>query len=101
VWPIPSGVGNITLYIPQSVQQFTSLNQTIALPPGYRRALAYNLAIEVAAEFDVTPSQVVVAVAIDSKNQIMNANLRLNKLKCDPAMTQRHGTNRFNIFVGE
>jgi hypothetical protein len=83
VWPVPLVANQIALYTPTIVSQFTSLTQTISLPPGYNRALAYNLAIEYAPEFTVQPSEVVVAVAQMSKDSLKRANLQLDKLRTD------------------
>jgi hypothetical protein len=100
VYPIVTATGEIALYLPQAVSQFSSINQTVALPPGYRRALAYNLAVEFASEFDVEPSDVVIAIAQESKANLKRANVHLDKLSCDPALTQ--GRRRgFNIYSGE
>jgi hypothetical protein len=97
LWPIPSAGGAIALYLPQAVSQFTSINQTLALPPGYQRALAYNHAVEYAPEFTTEPSEAVVAIAQESKANIKRANVHLDKLRCD-VMPSRH---RFNIYTGE
>jgi len=103
VWPITAQAGQMALYLPQAVSEFTSINQTVALPPGYRRALAYNLAVEIAPEFDTEPSDVVVGIAQESKANLKRANVHLDKLSCDPAMTggRRGGANGFNIYDGQ
>ena len=73
VWPIPAAASSLALYLPQAVSEFTSTSQTLSLPPGYRRALAYNLAIEEAPEFTVEPSDLVVAIAQSSLENVMRS----------------------------
>jgi len=72
------------------------LNDTIALPPGYRRFLRDNLAVEVAPEFDVEPSQTLVMAAMESKANIKRANIRLQDLHVDPILRPRMGA--YNIY---
>ena len=99
VWPIPSGVGAAALYLPTAVSQFTSVNQALALPPGYQRALASNLAIEYSPEFgpEAAPSEALIAIAMESKANIKRANVHL-----DPVQVNLPGSHgRFNIYTGE
>jgi hypothetical protein len=92
LWPIPTVVNQVALYTPTIVSQFTGLTQTISLPPGYARTLPYNLAIEMAPEFDKEPSDVVVAIALASKDSLKRANLQLDKLRTDLPRGERGGT---------
>jgi hypothetical protein len=102
VWPVPNATGLLALYLPLAVQQFTSANQTVSLPPGYRRALQYNLAVEFSPEFDTEPSPVVLAIAESSLDYIKRNNVRLNALRCDPGMARhQRGGQAFNLYVGE
>ncbi len=75
LWPTPTQVNSVAIYSPQAVSNFTALTQVIALPPGYGRALPYNLAVEMAAEFDAEPSDVVMGIAMQSKADIKRQNV--------------------------
>ena len=44
------------------------------LPPGYERALVFNLAVDLAPEFGVEPSQVLIGLANDAKQSIQGLN---------------------------
>lgn len=56
---------------------FSSLNASVSLPPGYVRALTYNLAVEIQPFFaDVQLSPVVMAIAMESKGNIKRSNTR-------------------------
>ena len=72
------------------------LNDTIALPPGYRRFLRDSLAVEIAPEFDVEPSQTLVMAAMEAKANIKRANIRLMDLHVDPILRPRKGA--YNIY---
>jgi hypothetical protein len=90
-WPIPTFANQVALYTPTIIAQFTGLTQTISMPPGYNRALPYNLAIELAPEFDREPSEAVVAVALEAKASLKRANLQLNTLRTDLPRGERGG----------
>ena len=72
------------------------LNDTIALPPGYRRFLRDSLAVEIAPEFDVQPSQTLVMAAMEAKANIKRANIRLRDLHVDPILRPRQ--TAYNIY---
>lgn len=76
VWPVPTL--SLTLYLNtwKPLQNFTSLTTDMALPPGYQRAIEYNLAIEYAPEFGsaATISDDVRNIARMSKSNIKAIN---------------------------
>ena len=76
VWPVPNAASSLHIITWQSLSELSALSTTITLPQGYERALAYNLAIEVAPEFGQNPSQSVVMIAAESKASIKRANIR-------------------------
>lgn len=51
VWPKPSGTPTLDLYIWQQLTAFATVGDTINLPPPYFRALAFQLAIDLAPEY--------------------------------------------------
>ncbi len=51
VWPVPTQTLTLYLNTWKPLQSFTTLTTDLALPPGYQRAIEYNLAIEYAPEF--------------------------------------------------
>lgn len=103
VWcyPIPDATGQIILYLPVAVSQFTAVNQPLALPPGYKRALVTNLAIEIAPEFESDPSPALIAAAEESLANIQRANVRIDPLRCDPAVSRHQKGGGFNVYIGE
>jgi hypothetical protein len=95
-WMIPtSSTLQGVIYVPTAVTEF-GLNDTISLPPGYRRALRDNLAVELAAEFTVQPAPTLLQSAQLSKADLKRANIELRDLSVDVMWRPRHG--RYNIF---
>ena len=95
-WMIPtSSTLEGVIYAPTAVTEL-GLNDTISLPPGYRRFLRDNLAVEFSPEFDVQPSPALVNAALESKANIKRANIRFYDLYVDPAVRPRQG--RYNIY---
>jgi len=83
------------IYAPTAVTEL-GLNDVISLPPGYRRFLRDNLAVEMAPEFDVEPSNALMMSAIESKANIKRANIQFYDLSVDPILRPRQG--RYNIY---
>lgn len=84
------------IYAPTAVTEL-GLNDVISLPPGYRRFLRDNLAVEMAPEFDVEPSNALMASAMESKANIKRANIQFYDLSVDPILRPRQG--RYNIYA--
>ena len=58
----------------QELAQPATLATQLAFPPGYMRAFAYNLAMELAPEFGVEPSPQVQRIAMTSKRNLKRIN---------------------------
>ncbi|WP_213055622.1 hypothetical protein, partial [Escherichia coli] len=57
LWPAPTASNTqLVIYTASMISQFTAVGNTVALPPGYANALVYNLAIELAEDYGVTPT---------------------------------------------
>ena len=77
VYPVPNAVSSLHIVTWQVVSSLAALSTSIALPPGYERAMAYNLAIEWAGpEFVLPVSNDVRKIAVDSLAAIQRANHR-------------------------
>jgi hypothetical protein len=77
-WPIPTGASLLgVIYAPTPVSEFAAVTDTLSLPPGYRRFLRKQLAIELAPAFKVQVTQVMKDAANESKANIKRANQRL------------------------
>lgn len=75
-WPVPSSTTAVPhIFSWKQLQQFSTLTDVLALPPGYEEMIAYNLAVRWAGpEFgqDIPPS--VERMAIQSKASIKRIN---------------------------
>ncbi len=103
-WPIPPSGDTLVLYPWTPLTAFSSLDTTVALPPGYERALQSALAIEIAPMFrDCVVSPALAAKAVESKAalKVVNAHPRLLHLPAGLPMGQgRRGTSRAAFVSG-
>ena len=92
-WPVPSVQVQIALYTWAALSTYPDLVVTdIEFPPAYDRAIRYNLAVELAAEFDqenLNPR--VDKIATESKAEIKRMNYQPIYLSCDPAVVSPDG----------
>lgn len=95
--PIPSAADTLVLYTWQQLGRFASTATTFDLPPGYARAIRYNLAKEMAPDFGVSMSAEAMSIADESKATLKRLNLQSSVLRCDPAA----GGGGFNLFTGD
>jgi hypothetical protein len=102
-WPIPSVTQQVALYLWNQIGQFTDITTPLNLPPGYLRALQYNLAVELAVRFPRTQMNPAVAqIAMDAKAKIKAINTPFLDMSCDIALLGRSGVwdYRTGDYVG-
>lgn len=94
--------------ISQSVQltKFSELRHELSLPPGYLKALIWNLAVEIAPEYGKAVDEITAKKAIESKELLKGKNQKIPQLHLE-SMYLGHGVTaigggngRFNIFSG-
>lgn len=97
LYPYP-GAG-LTLYINswKQLTQFASISETVVLPPGYQRAIEFNLAIELAGGFTNVSSEVA-KIARESKAAISAFNSPIGVMRMDAGVA---GRRRWNINTGD
>ncbi len=76
VWPVPNAASSLHIITWTTLSELAALSTTVTLPQGYERALAYNLAIEVASEYEKPVAASVASIAVESKAAIKRANIR-------------------------
>lgn len=82
----------------QELSQPATLATELHFPPGYMRAFAYNLAMEITPEFGVEPSQQVARIAMTSKRNLKRINNPDDVMAVPYAIVARR--SRFNIYTG-
>jgi hypothetical protein len=100
LYPVPSGVSTITLHSFKPLSSIANLNAEVVLPPSYERAMVYNLAVEIAPEYEKEASPSVKAIANESKKAVMTANIRnANNISyVDAGLLSNKG--KFDIYRG-
>lgn len=98
VYPVPtSSLLDLILYTPAALTGFTDQTTQYYFAPGYSRAIRYNLAIELASEYDRVPSARVERIASQSLANIKRSNFRPNEANFDPMLGGVRG--RYNIYT--
>ena len=84
-----------------SVQELSNpatLATDLFFPPGYLRAFAYNLAMEIAPEYGVEPSPQVKRIAMTSKRNLKRINNPDDVMSMPYALVATR--QRFNVYAG-
>ncbi len=98
VYPVPTeSTGAIVLYTPTALTEFTDLATEFTFPPGYAKALRYNLAVELAPEYGIDVPKDVAKIAIETLADIKRANNAPIEARFDAALVGRRG--RYNIYT--
>lgn len=74
LWPVPTANEAIYLDMRKGIATYSALSDNVSLPSGYERALVFNLAIELAPDYEVTPSAEIKEIAVMSLAAIMELN---------------------------
>jgi len=100
LWPTPTDASNeIVLYTALLTAQFTSLSASYLCPPGYAKALRFNLAKVLVADFavpDVVEARVT-READQSLSDLKRVNVQIVDVSLDPALVGSEGG--YNIWT--
>ncbi len=100
VWPVPNAAAKLILYTAKPLASIATADDVLSLPPGYLRALRYNLAIELADEYGKAMTQRAELIAAESKAMLMRMNTDSVLMSSDAAeLVMRSRT--FNWLTGE
>lgn len=101
VYPVPtSSTPEVVLYAGLPLSEFADLDTEYSFPPGYRRAIYYNVALDAAPDWEVTDERKLARIeriAKSSMADIKRANYRPVDAKFDAALTGVGSRSR-NIY---
>ena len=98
IYPRPTQLLEWHFISVQELSQPALLSTELFFPPGYMRAFAYNLAMEMAPEFGVEPSPQVQRIAMTSKRNLKRINNPYDVMSLPYAVVANR--QRFNIYAG-
>jgi hypothetical protein len=97
VWPVPNDMYEIHITTMQQLQQFQTINDTLAMPPEYSAALMWNLTLELLALYGLPMNPVVQGKAEASLRIIEEANTAIPQLQLPPAVRPQRGST-YNVY---
>lgn len=100
--PIPNvSTTQLVLYTPTAVTEFADQSTDYTFPPGYERAIVYNLAHELMAYFPAgVPPANLPKLAVDSFADVKRANARMSHVVIDRALMAPRGSLSRMKFLG-
>lgn len=91
-WPIPNGAGNIIVHAMSELTSVPTLATMINLPPAYRMAVRYNLAVNISSEYGFEAPPTVSFRAAESKLALERNNGQIaQRLDYDAAVMGQPG----------
>lgn len=99
-YPVPSEANSVVIYSKKILTNIANASDELNLPPGYERALRYNLALEIAPEYGRDPSAIVAKTAMDSIVELQRQNTEAAYLTSDAFGLSSRRTD-FNILSGD
>lgn len=98
VYPVPTSALEMHIVSVLELTQIYNLSDYISMPPGYLRALRYNLACELAPEYGIEASRQVKRIADVSKRTLKRINSPRDVMAMPyPLVSNRQ---RYNIYAG-
>lgn len=92
-WVIPTVACQTAIYAWTALTEFTSLTTNLTFPPGYEKAIVYNLAVDLAPEYGDGSGlpALVEATAKEAKGIVKALNIPIVDLQCDVALVNPRG----------
>lgn len=82
-WPVPDQAWPLILYTETQLAQIVSAQTSFSLPPSYAKALAFNLAVDLAPEYARSIPPEIAEGATTAKANLKRANQSTPLLSCD------------------
>ena len=84
VYPVPTVAYTLILLPWQQHVPYAAWDSVLEWPNGYARAMVYGLALELAPQYAVEPSQTIMRIADESKRALYPVNLTMGRLSINP-----------------
>jgi hypothetical protein len=85
-WPAPSESAEVHLLTPATADVAVTSATVFNFPPGYQLMMEYNLAVEIAADFNRVPTAMVFSMAKESKRKLKRSNAQIPQMGIDAAI---------------
>ncbi len=95
LYPVPSVANTLHLLSEKELTGFASLSTTVDLPAGWKRALRYNLALDIAPEYDAQIPVTVPVIAKSALGAIRRTVARNRDMSYQPPLVRNE-----NIYTG-
>jgi hypothetical protein len=95
IYPVPSTDYPLFILSEKPIASFATLDTDIALPAGWERALVYNLAMELAPEYQQQPNPSIIQIAGVSLGMVRRGTIRARPIDAYPQNLQLR-----NIYSG-
>lgn len=101
LWPVPSSIVSLSLDMDSQFTSIPLLSTVISWPAGYYRAIRYQLALELAAEYGLPVPPQVAQMAMDAMASIKRVNNKDNTpMSYDSTLTGYGGIGLANFLSG-
>lgn len=100
-WPVPSTAEKVEITSYKPLTTYSALSTTVDLPPGYLKALRFNLAIELAPEYGIEPSPYVDREASRARANIKRQNKKPIRSRSEVALLDTNRSGVFDYRTGE
>lgn len=101
VHPVPNATRTMKLVARVPVTAFSATSDTVTLPPGWEEAMAANLAIRLAPEFETQPSPAVIQMAKEALAGIKRTNSAAQPKRLYTELALLAGTQSHSITTDE
>jgi hypothetical protein len=104
-FPTPSASGySLELFYPYQLPTFSIITDPFVMPPGYREAVRYNLAVRLAMEWGRPLDQALILRAEELRANLRSINasvVGINPLQIDPGLVNSNYGSAFNWRTGD
>jgi hypothetical protein len=97
-WPVPSQTIAVVLYMAAALAQIALPSNVISVPPGYKEALIFELAIKLASKFGAKLPAYLPSAWDEAKTKIKARNYTPEEAPLDPALSRGRGLTSWRLF---